>query len=198
MGAAASQDSAEAALAGDLEPLIENLARAEPVACGGSTAWEEMAEADRERLRRTARQILRAITDAGYVILPAPTTQAEEMAPQLDEALPLCRRRAERFLHSGEPLLAYNAVQQGLETWPGDLRLRQLQSLALARSGAIQRANRALQELRDEGHGDPETLGLLARTHKDLSLSKGTRSQRGNKKEKQTRKRTQVDLLDKQ
>jgi class 3 adenylate cyclase/tetratricopeptide (TPR) repeat protein len=49
-----------------------------------------------------------------------------------------------------------------------DVRLRQLQALALARSGATQRANNILIQLHREGHTDEETLGLLARTHKDL------------------------------
>ncbi len=78
---------------------------------------------------------------------------------------------AEHFLHAGEPLLAFNEVQQGLETWPESLRLRQLQGLALARSGATRRANAVLQALADEGVSDGETLGLLARTHKDIGLS---------------------------
>ena len=67
-------------------------------------------------------------------------------------------------------MLAYNTLEKALESDPADLRLRQLKGLALARSGALQRANELLAGLRDEGHGDGETLGLLARTHKDLAL----------------------------
>lgn len=77
---------------------------------------------------------------------------------------------AKKLLGQGEPLLAYNTVEQALADHPEDLRLRQLKGLALARSGALQRANELLSGLRDEGHGDGETLGLLARTHKDLAL----------------------------
>jgi class 3 adenylate cyclase len=77
---------------------------------------------------------------------------------------------AQKLLGHGEPLLAYNTVEQALIGHPEDLRLRQLKGLALARSGALQRANELLAGLRDEGHGDGETLGLLARTHKDLAL----------------------------
>jgi class 3 adenylate cyclase len=76
----------------------------------------------------------------------------------------------EEFLHQGEPLLAYNAVQEGLKPWPGSLRLRQLQALAMARSGDIERANRLLRELVVQGDRDAETLGMLGRTHKDLAL----------------------------
>ena len=77
---------------------------------------------------------------------------------------------AQKFLGHGEPLLAYNTVQKALEEFPQDLRLRQLKGLALARSGALERANELLSGLRAEGHDDGETLGLLARTHKDLAL----------------------------
>jgi class 3 adenylate cyclase/tetratricopeptide (TPR) repeat protein len=77
---------------------------------------------------------------------------------------------ADKLLGLGEPLLAYNALEKALELHPADLRLRQLKGLALARSGALQRANELLAGLREEGHDDGETLGLLARTHKDLAL----------------------------
>ncbi len=80
-------------------------------------------------------------------------------------------RRAEERLHQGEPILAYNAAHSGLMRWPDDVRLRQLQALALARSGDVERANRLLAQLADDGHGDAETLGMLARTHKDLALA---------------------------
>jgi class 3 adenylate cyclase len=80
-------------------------------------------------------------------------------------------QKAEKLLHVGEPLLAYNVVQQALAEQPGEFRLRQLRGLALARSGALRRANEELASLRDEGFTDGETLGLLARTHKDLALS---------------------------
>src|SRR5258706_1186275 len=78
---------------------------------------------------------------------------------------------ADRHLKKGEPLLAYNAVQEALQRWPEHARLRQLQALALARSGDIQRANSLLESLAQGGFDDAETLGLLARTHKDLGLA---------------------------
>ena len=77
----------------------------------------------------------------------------------------------ENLLRMGEPLLAYDAIQQAIEKWPEDVRLRQLRGLALARSGALYRANEELQTLREAGCTDGETLGLLARTHKDLALA---------------------------
>ena len=78
---------------------------------------------------------------------------------------------ADQHLKKGEPLLAYNAVQEALQRWPEHARLRQLQALALARSGDIQRANSVLESLAQAGFEDAETLGLLARTHKDLGLA---------------------------
>jgi len=84
---------------------------------------------------------------------------------------PAAAALAEEQLRRGEPLLAYNAAQAGLQRWPDHVRLRQLQALALARSGDVERANRLLAALADEGHGDAETLGMLARTHKDLALA---------------------------
>ena len=60
----------------------------------------------------------------------------------------------DRHLRQGEPLLAYNAVQEGLARWPENLRLRQLKGLATARSGDTERANRLLRELADAGHAD--------------------------------------------
>jgi len=87
-------------------------------------------------------------------------------------------REAEKLLHMGEPLLAYNAIQQALGDRPDDIRLRQLKGLALARSGAVRRANEELTSLHDEGATDGETLGLLARTHKDLALAAGDNASR--------------------
>ena len=73
-----------------------------------------------------------------------------------------------RILDLGEPILAYDVVSEGLEYWPTDMRMRQLNALALSRSGATDKANAILLQLHQEGNTDEETLGLLARTHKDL------------------------------
>lgn len=73
-----------------------------------------------------------------------------------------------RILDLGEPILAYDVVSEGLEYWPTDVRMRQLNALALSRSGATDKANSILFQLYQEGNTDEETLGLLARTHKDL------------------------------
>jgi hypothetical protein len=73
-----------------------------------------------------------------------------------------------RILAIGEPLLAYDVLAEAQAGWPEDVRIRQLLSLALARSGATKRASEILQKLHEEGHSDGETLGILGRTHKSL------------------------------
>jgi tetratricopeptide (TPR) repeat protein len=85
---------------------------------------------------------------------------------------------AARLLHAGEPLLAYNAVQQGLAQAPDHLRLRQLQGLSLARSGDHRGAREILERLVADGHRDAETLGLLARTYKDCGVTAASASER--------------------
>ena len=90
--------------------------------------------------------------------------------PPAEPTEALLVEQAERFLHQGEPLLAYNLADTGLQRWPGHVRLRQLQALSLARTGDIERANRILAELAAGGLDDTETLGVLARTHKDLGM----------------------------
>ncbi len=79
------------------------------------------------------------------------------------------RLLAERLLKLGEPLLAYDVAAEGMKSFPHDLRLRQLLALALARSGAAGPAKTVLEKLYEDGYRDEETLGLLARTHKDLA-----------------------------
>jgi class 3 adenylate cyclase/tetratricopeptide (TPR) repeat protein len=76
---------------------------------------------------------------------------------------------AERILRMGEPLLAYDVAREGIEYDPKSLPLRRLLGLALARSGATASAQEVLRNLYEQGHRDEETVGLLARTHKDLA-----------------------------
>ena len=88
------------------------------------------------------------------------------------------RLLAEKILQQGEPLLAFDVVREGLSILPADVRLRQLQGLALARSGAIERAKAILEELHAEGQADEETLGMLGRTYKDLAAGAASTAQR--------------------
>lgn len=101
--------------------------------------------------------------------LEALLTLWQSHTPDSWEGMPeLYRALGNRILKLGEPLFAYDVLREGLNLWPADVRLRQLQALALARSGATQRANDVLVQLHREGHTDEETLGVLARTYKDL------------------------------
>lgn len=84
------------------------------------------------------------------------------------------RQLAKKLLGQGEPLLAYDVVNEALAQWPEDVRLLQLQGHALARSGAPKRANVILENLRSAGQTDEETLGLLGRTYKDLASCAGS------------------------
>ncbi len=88
-----------------------------------------------------------------------------KLSPQ---APPVYRALGEASLKIGEPLMAYDVLSEGLKQWPNDLRLQQLLSLSLARSGSTDAANTLLTALVQAGHQDEETVGLLARTHKDL------------------------------
>ena len=74
---------------------------------------------------------------------------------------------------AGESLIAYDIVKEGLKIWAQDKQLRQIQALALARMGSHERAHDILAQIRREGHHDEETLGLIARTYKDVWLSTG-------------------------
>src|SRR5512135_3073957 len=172
MAGTESGSSAVPSSVGDpLRPLVDALARLRFAAEGdGLTAWDALPEARRAQFADSARKMLHAIQGAGYQVSRVQDRAGTPalIEPATAEGVEQSRQQAERFLRAGEPLLAYNAVQLGLEKWPTYLRLRQLQSLALARSGAVARANHGLRQLREEGHVDAETLGLLARTHKDL------------------------------
>jgi class 3 adenylate cyclase/tetratricopeptide (TPR) repeat protein len=86
---------------------------------------------------------------------------------------------ARAFIEVGAPLVGLEVASEGLESFPGDVALRQVRGLALARSGSTEEANRTLEQLRIEGCLDDETLGVLARTHKDLGLGGNGASHRG-------------------
>jgi class 3 adenylate cyclase len=77
---------------------------------------------------------------------------------------------AQRLLRMGQVLLAYEAITVGLRGSPRDRRLRQLQALALARSGAPARAIEILAELRRGSNQTPteleETVGILGGVYK--------------------------------
>jgi hypothetical protein len=138
----------------------------------GTITWRELAESEQLPWRQQAEQALQALTALGCRVEQSADPLSLESASELaTERMQAGIRDAEQLLHMGEPLLAYNTIQQALVDRPREPRLRQLKGLALARSGALHRANEELASLRDEGFTDGETLGLLARTHKDLALA---------------------------
>lgn len=130
--------------------------------------------ARRARLERAAVEpVLAAIRDAGFIVAPRARGANHEHALSASDATLLDHHLAhgKQLLKSGEPLRAYDVLASGVEQFPGDPGLRQQLALALARSGAPQAASRLLTRLVDEGHRDEETLGILARTHKDMGLA---------------------------
>ncbi len=151
-----------------IDALAERLYAAEASA---GLAWGHLPDPARRIWRKRAAAALESLRilrpgrfslDSGTG--PGSAAPAESESGQFIED-------AERLLQAGEPLMAYNAVQQGLSLYPNLIRLRQLEGLSLARSGALRRANKVLRRLYDEGVADGETLGILARTHKDLGLA---------------------------
>lgn len=88
-----------------------------------------------------------------------------------DESRDEWRARVVAALQAGAPLQAYDLATTALGHFPADVPLRQLLMSALVRSGAPREAQRLAAGLVSEGHADEETLGLLARTYKDLAAS---------------------------
>lgn len=85
-----------------------------------------------------------------------------------DSNVEFYRQAAQGALDLGEGFLAFNIAEHGLSVFVDDLRLLQIKALALARTGSAGAANQVLLRLERAGHHDEETLGLMARTHKDL------------------------------
>jgi len=94
------------------------------------------------------------------------------------EDVAVYRQAVGAALKLGEAFLAYDIAREGLQAFVDDVRLLQLQALALARTGATQRASAILVGLREKGQDDEETFGILARTHKDLWMIAGTEEER--------------------
>jgi len=88
-------------------------------------------------------------------------------------ALETYRRLGKAANENGEALLAFDVSSEGLKNWAEDKELRHVKAFALARMGSTELARDLLIRIRDEGHDDEESLGLLARTYKDLWLRSG-------------------------
>ena len=108
------------------------------------------------------------------------TRQAE---PSLWQHAPdLYRHLGQRFLMLGAAVQAHEVARTALDhmtplpdghthtPWAEDVALRQIYGLALARTENPAQAQEVLGALRAAGHIDEETLGMLARTWKDLAL----------------------------
>ena len=74
---------------------------------------------------------------------------------------------ARAVLAQGDPLFAYEICSEALERWPGEALIRTALALALARSGATDRALEIAEGLLEAGQRNEEVLGLLGRLHKD-------------------------------
>src|SRR5205814_2028397 len=89
-------------------------------------------------------------------VLKKPKLTVAELRRLWEDRLPLIwfrnvdiyRRAVDAALKLGESFLAFDVAVEGLNNFKGDLRLTQLQALALARTGATKRANEILGELR--------------------------------------------------
>ncbi len=124
--------------------------------------------------------LLQLLRDARQAELPTLLARWQGRDPALwSHHVELYRLMAERLLKVGAPLVAYDVASEALSHGSCDVRLRQLQGLALARSGAPREANRLLKQLYADGNTDEETCGILARTYKDLwSQSSGEEARR--------------------
>ncbi|HKP35672.1 MAG TPA: TRAFs-binding domain-containing protein [Pyrinomonadaceae bacterium] len=169
--------------------------------------YKELPESEKQDDRNTATETLKLILSRGYWLdraKPGKKTDGHLARPQTTPVIDqinsaslsslmghwhareieewgktpeLYRLVGRRILKLGQPLLAYDVLTEGLKTKPSDVEMRQQLALALARSGATQRGNSILSQLREEGHRDEETLGILARTHKDLWAHAATESE---------------------
>jgi adenylate cyclase len=145
-------------------PARDDAAREHP----SMIPYDELSEEERDYDRATIRATLRGLRTAGYRVVPveeAGSDAAPAHGPEWFVAA------AEAALREGKPLVAFEITTQGLTGEPAHVRLRQLQALSLARSGAPGRASTILEALAAEGCDDEETLGLLGRTRKDAALS---------------------------
>lgn len=129
--------------------------------------YEDLPDSEKQYDRENAIETLKTIVGLGWTI----------QDPQHEANRGLTReefqKNARQANAEGEALLACDIASDGLKLWPGDAKLCQMQALALARMGSRERAHQILNQLQKNVHDDEETLGLLARTYKDLWLTTG-------------------------
>jgi class 3 adenylate cyclase len=179
--------------------------------------YEVLPESEKAYDRQTSAEAIKAILSEGYRIEPPRSERSEADSAQLlddigqagrnpgrlqalwqsrgerpaewlGSSAPFCEI-ARRFLSIGAPLVALEVITEGIQGFEHDIHLRQLQGLALARTGAPERAQKILQSVREELEKQSgaiehrileETLGILARTYKDLALLAANENERQN------------------
>ncbi len=68
-----------------------------------------------------------------------------------------------------DPFRAHDLAVEAMKEWPDELFFSHVQAHSLAQTGSPLHAVDLLTKLRDAGHHDPETLGLLGRAWKDIA-----------------------------
>jgi len=110
------------------------------------------------------------------------------VAAEWQQAPKIYKMLGERIIKVGEPLMAYDVLSQGMACFPEKAdpallnpedralwaRMMQLTGLALVQSGAIHSARKVLRKLERKGFRDGETLGLLARTFKEIGFARSS------------------------
>jgi len=100
-----------------------------------------------------------------YAIWRARSPEAWKQTPEIYLVV------GHRALEQGDAVFAFDVIAEGLESQPDDTSMQTLKGLALARCGATEQANAMLDAMYAKGCRDDETIGILARTHKDLGLN---------------------------
>jgi hypothetical protein len=88
----------------------------------------------------------------------------------LDRGVGVAFGVGEMILEYGEPVIAYDVIQDGRRRYPTDVGLRQLEALALARSGATARADQILEQINYDGNQDANTFALMGGVHRDWGI----------------------------
>ncbi|OGF63814.1 MAG: hypothetical protein A2Y62_03435 [Candidatus Fischerbacteria bacterium RBG_13_37_8] len=111
-------------------------------------------------------QILK--TPKEHIVHIITTKWREHPSKDYKWALQLYQTAGTKMLEFGQTFTAYDILEKGLEFYPRDRILLQQMALALARLGKTKKAKEKLEQLYNRGDKSPDTLGILARTYKDL------------------------------
>lgn len=114
---------------------------------------------------RTAKAQIKAAREIGRADRVVELSRSTDLAWQTSPVLGC--EAAEALIGLGKNDSALDLIEMLKGKFPQALRPKQLQGLALARSGKADEAQQVLGELYTAGEIDPETLGLYARTWMD-------------------------------